>query len=85
MKVKYFVIRTDLLLPLNVNFSYFKIQIFMLLNWNPNPQCKKYAIESRIRIRRFFGRIAIPDRKTDRYPVTELLNTFIKMQWLRKL
>ena len=31
MEVKYFVIRTDLLLPLKVNFSYFEIKIFMLL------------------------------------------------------
>ena len=37
MEVKYFVICTDLLLPLEVNFSYFEIQIFMLLNWIPNP------------------------------------------------
>ena len=49
MEVKCFVICTDLLLPLKVNPE------------NPNPKCKKYAIESRIRIRRFFGRIAIPD------------------------
>ena len=27
---------------------------------NPNPNCKKFALESGIRIRRFFGRIAIP-------------------------
>ena len=31
MEVKYFVICTDLLLPLKANFSYFEIQIFMLL------------------------------------------------------
>ena len=31
MEVKCFVICTDLLLPLKVIFSYFKIQIFMLL------------------------------------------------------
>ena len=28
---------------------------------DPNPDCKKSALESGIRIRRFFGRIAIPD------------------------
>ena len=47
----------------------------MLLNWNqnpknpknPNPQCKKYAIESGIRIRRFFGRIAIPDSSREHF------------------
>ncbi len=48
MEVKCFVICTDLLLPLKVNPE------------NPNPKCKKYAIESGIRIRQFFGRIAIP-------------------------
>ena len=31
MEVNCFVICTDLLLPLKVNFSYFKIQIFILL------------------------------------------------------
>ncbi len=25
-------------MPLKVNFSYFEIQIFMLSNWNPNPE-----------------------------------------------
>ena len=45
MEVKCFVICTDLLLPLKVNPD------------NPNPQCQKYAIDSGIRIRRFFGRI----------------------------
>ena len=56
MEVKCFVICTDLLLPLKLNFSYFKIQIFMLLKLEYES-----AIESGIRIRRFFGRIAIPD------------------------
>ncbi len=37
IEIKCFVICTDLLLPLMVIFSYFEIQIFMLLNWNPNP------------------------------------------------
>ena len=69
MEVKCFIICTDLLLPLKVIFSYFEIQIFMLLKLesesglrmrNTNPQCKKYAKESGIRIRRCFGRIAIP-------------------------
>ena len=67
IEVKCFVICTALLLPLKVNFSYFKIQIFMLLKLesesgirNPNPDCKKSALESGIRILRFFGRIAIP-------------------------
>ena len=62
MELKCFVICTDLLLPPKVIFSYFKIQIFMLLKLesesNPKPQCKTYAIESGIH--RFFGRIAIP-------------------------
>ena len=49
MEVKCFVICTDLLLPLKVNFSYFEIQIFMFLKlesesriqpWNPNPALK---------------------------------------------
>ncbi len=40
MEVKCFVSCTDFLLPLKVYFSYFKIQIFMLLNWNPNPESK---------------------------------------------
>ena len=35
-----------------------RIPIFSI--WNPNPQRIKSAIESGIRIRRFFGRIAIP-------------------------
>ena len=74
IEVKCFVICTALLLPLKVNFYYFNIQIFMLLKLesesgirnpesgirNPNPDCKKSALESGIRIRRFFGRIAIP-------------------------
>ena len=34
MEVKCFVICTDLLLPLKVNFSYFEIQISMLLKLN---------------------------------------------------
>ena len=42
MEVNFFVICTDLLLPLKVNFSYFEIQIFMLL---------KLESESGIRIR----------------------------------
>ena len=67
LEVKCFVNCTDLLLPLKANFSYFEIPIFTyvikigILIRNPNPQCKKYAIESGIRIRRFFGRIAIPE------------------------
>ena len=60
MEVKCFVICTDLLLPLKVNFSYFEIQIFMLLKLESESTMQKYAIESGIRIRRFFGRIAIP-------------------------
>ncbi len=46
MEVKSFDICTDLLLPLKVNFSYFKIQIFMLSKLESDPQCKKSAIES---------------------------------------
>ena len=53
MEVKCFVICTDLQLPLKVNWN--------PNQENPNLQCKKYAIETGIRIRRFFGRIAIPD------------------------
>ena len=46
-------------------FLYFEIQIFMLLKLESESETtlKKYAIESGIRIRRFFGRIAIPDQK----------------------
>ena len=67
MEVKCFVIYTDLLLPLKVNFSYFKIQIFMLLKlesesgirirnpdsgfWNPNPESGIRNPGSGIRIR----------------------------------
>ncbi len=48
-------------------FFIFKIQIFMLLKLESesgirNPDCKKSALESGIQIRRFFGRIAIPDK-----------------------
>ena len=76
IEVKCFVICTALLLPLKVNFYYFNIQIFMLLKLesesgirnpesgirNPNPNCKKFALESGIRIRQFFAWIAIPDK-----------------------
>ena len=57
MEVKCFVICTDLLLPLKVNFSYFEIQIFMLLKLESESAMQK--IRNRIRICRFFGRIAI--------------------------
>ncbi len=53
-----FVICTDLLLPLKVNFSYFELQIFMLLNLESESAMQKIC--NRIRIRRFFGLIAIP-------------------------
>ncbi len=45
MEVKCLVICTDLLLPLKVNFSYFKIPIFMLLNWNPNPESEESEMQ----------------------------------------
>jgi len=72
MEVKCFVICMDLLPPLkfflfwNSNIYVIKIgiRIRRIRNpnpENPNPQWKKHAIESGIRIRRFFGRIAIPD------------------------
>ncbi len=52
MEVKCFVMCTDLLLPLKVNFSYFEIQNLCYYFWNPNPEMQKYAIQSGIRIRR---------------------------------
>ena len=45
MKVKCFVISTDLLLPLKVNFSCFEIQIFMLLKLESESAMQKIAIE----------------------------------------
>ena len=56
------LICTDFLLPLKVNFSYFKIQIFMLLKLESESAMQK--IRNRIRIRRFFGRIAMPAKNT---------------------
>ena len=47
MEVKCFVICTDLLLPLEVNFSYFKIQIFILLKLESESAMQK--IRNRIR------------------------------------
>ena len=41
MEVKYFVICTDLLLPLKANFSYFEIQIFMLLKFKLESESGK--------------------------------------------
>ena len=41
MEVKYFVICTDLLLPLKANFSYFEIQIFMLLKLESESAMQK--------------------------------------------
>ncbi len=41
---------------------------------NPNPQCKKSVIESEIR--RFFGRIAIPD--SSRYSLIKFTGIFTK-------
>ena len=69
MEVKYFVICTDLLLPLKANFSYFEIQIFMLLKLESESGESESAMQKichRIRIRRFFCRIAIPDIRTCR-------------------
>ncbi len=61
MKVKCFVICTDLLLPLKVNFSCFKIQIFMLLKLESESGESESAMRTiRNRIRLFFGRIIIP-------------------------
>ena len=54
-----FFICTDLLLPLKVTFSYFEIQIFMLLKLESESAVQKIC--NRIRNRRCFGRIAIPD------------------------
>ena len=66
MEVKCFGIWTDLLLPLKVNFSYFEIQIFLLLKLeSESGESAMQKICNRIRIRRFFGRIAIPDIYTD--------------------
>ena len=59
MEVKCFVICTDLLLPLEVNFYYFKIQISMLLKLESESTMQKNR--NRIQIRRFFGWNAIPD------------------------
>ncbi len=50
MEVKCFVIFNDLLLPLGVNFSYFEIQIFMLLKLESESAIQKIC--NRIRIRR---------------------------------
>ena len=47
MEVKCFVICTDLLLPLKVIFSYFEIQIFMLLKLESESAMQK--IRNRIR------------------------------------
>ena len=47
MEVKCFVICTDLLLPLKVNFSYFEIQIFMSLKLESESAMQKIC--SRIR------------------------------------
>ncbi len=47
MEVKYFVICTDLLLPLKVNFSFFEIQKFMLLKLESESVMQK--IRNRIR------------------------------------
>ena len=60
MELKCFVICTDLLLPLKVNFSFFEIQIFMLLKLESESESAMQKIFNRIRIRLFFGRIAIP-------------------------
>ena len=67
MEVKYFVICTDLLLPLKANFSYFEIQIFMLLKLESESAMQKIC--HRIRNPNppiFFCRIAIPDIRTCR-------------------
>ncbi len=41
-------------------FQYSNIYVIKIGIRDPNPNCKKFALESGIRIRRFFGRIAIP-------------------------
>ena len=81
MEVKCFVICTDLLLPLKVIFSYFEIQIFMLLNWNPNPESESamQKIRNRIRIRRFFDRIAIPAFQSSSLKSNVKVNHLIKI------
>ncbi len=70
MEVKCSVICTDLLLPLKINFSYFEIQIFMLLTLESESATQK--IRNRIRIRRFFGRIAIPGRNAFNYEIDKI-------------
>ena len=51
MEVKYFVICTDLLLPLKINFSYFKTQIFMLLKLESESESESAMQKNRNRIR----------------------------------
>ena len=45
MELKYFVICIDLLLPLKVNFSYFEIQIFMLLKLESESEESESAMQ----------------------------------------
>ncbi len=81
MEVKCFVISTDLLLPLKANFSYFEIQIFMLLKLESESGESESAmqkicnriLESGIRIRRFFFRIAIPEKNIMKSKVCEFV------------
>ncbi len=70
MEVKYFVICTDLLLPLEVNFYYFKIQISVLLKLDSESAMQKNC--NRIQICRFFVWIAIPDFFYNQYKHSEI-------------